>query len=170
MSLSQWRVANLPPQIKFALHLGQKLLNIVRLTNILTFVDGQNPMKALQRIIYVDDEDYIRELVQLALEDDFQINAFGGGTELLQALPMELPDLLLLDVVMPVMDGPTILQTLRQQPDFSAIPAIFMTGETRPEKVQMLLDTGAIGVLAKPVDITTLADEIRALWAKAQLS
>ncbi len=127
-------------------------------------------MKALQRIIYVDDEDYIRELVQLALEDDFQINAFGGGAQLLQALPVELPDLLLLDVVMPVMDGPTTLQTLRQQPDFSAIPAIFMTGETRLEKVQMLLDTGAIGVLAKPVDITTLADEIRALWAKAQFS
>lgn len=126
-------------------------------------------MKALQRIIYIDDEEYIRELVQIALEDDFQINVFNGGVELLQALPVALPDLLLLDVVMPSMDGISTLQTLRQQADFTAIPAIFMTAETRPEKVQQLLDAGAIGVLSKPIDITTLADEIQALWNKSQL-
>lgn len=127
-------------------------------------------MKPLQRIIYVDDDKNISELVLLALNNHFQVDLFYGGTELIQALPVELPDLLLLDVVMPVMDGPTTLQALRQKPEFSAIPAIFVTGETRPDRVQKLLDAGAIGVVSKPINIIGLADEIRALWERAQVT
>lgn len=125
-------------------------------------------MKSLQHIVCVDDEEYIRDLVLIALEDDFRVNTFSSGLALMQAPPESLPDLLLLDVVMPVMDGPATLQALRRHAEFTNIPAIFMTAETRPENVQMLLNAGAIGVLSKPIDITTLGDDIQVLWAKAQ--
>lgn len=121
-------------------------------------------MKPLQRIIYVDDEEYLRELVVLALEDNFQISTFSSGVELMQAMPMPLPDLLLLDAVLPQMDGPAILKALCGYAGFADIPVIFMTAETRPEEFRRLLHEGALGILAKPIDITSLADEIQVLW------
>jgi len=126
-------------------------------------------MKPLQHIVYIDDEEFISELVRIALADiaGFQLSMFSNVHELLQAPPAVAPDLLLLDVMMPDPDGPASLRLLRQRADYATTPAMFVTAETRPAAVQALLDIGAIGVLAKPVDITTLGDEVRALWAKS---
>jgi CheY-like chemotaxis protein len=125
-------------------------------------------MKTLERIIYVDDEDDIREVAQIALEavGGFALQVFDRAEALLAASP-EPPDLLLLDVMMPGMDGPALLRALRQRPDFAGVPAIFMTAKVQPAEISALLAAGAIGVVAKPFDPMTLADEIRRLWDAA---
>jgi len=123
----------------------------------------------LEHIVYVDDEEDIREVALIALEDigGFTVKAFGSGPALLKALPPA-PDLVLLDVMMPVMDGPALLRELRRQPGYDKTPAIFMTAKVQPSEVQALLAEGAIGVVAKPFDPVQLAAEIRRLWEKAK--
>ena len=123
----------------------------------------------LENIIYVDDEEDIREVALIALEDigGFSVKAFASAMALLQALPPP-PDLILLDVMMPGMDGPALLRELRKKPGFASIPAIFMTAKVQPSEVQALLAEGAIGVVAKPFDPMGLAPEIVKLWEKAK--
>ena len=123
----------------------------------------------LENIIYVDDEEDIREVALIALEDigGFVVKAFASAMALLQALPPP-PDLILLDVMMPGMDGPALLRELRKKPGFASIPAIFMTAKVQPSEVQALLADGAIGVVAKPFDPMTLAGEIIKLWERAK--
>lgn len=124
-------------------------------------------MSALESIIYVDDEDDIREVALIALEDigGFQVKAFSSGQALLAALPPP-PDLILLDVMMPGLDGPALLRELRRRPGFAAVPTLFMTAKVQPSEVQALLNEGAIGVVAKPFDPVNLAEEILRLWSK----
>jgi CheY-like chemotaxis protein len=123
----------------------------------------------LENIIYVDDEEDIREVALIALEDigGFSVKAFASAMALLQALPPP-PDLILLDVMMPGMDGPALLRELRKKPGFASIPAIFMTAKVQPSEVQALLAEGAVGVVAKPFDPMSLAPEIVRLWEKAK--
>jgi two-component system OmpR family response regulator len=84
----------------------------------------------------------------------------GGITK----APAFSPDLLLLDVMMPTMDGPELLQELRKLPQFTQTPVIFMTAKAQPEEVQQFMELGAIDVITKPFDPMTLADQIRAIW------
>jgi two-component system OmpR family response regulator len=125
-------------------------------------------MKTLERVIYVDDEDDIREVALIALEDvgGLSVEAFSSGAALLAAGPVP-PDLILLDVMMPAMDGPAVLRALRQLPGFATVPAIFMTAKVHPLEINALLAEGAIGVVSKPFDPMQLADEIRRLHDKA---
>lgn len=127
-------------------------------------------MATLEMIVYVDDEDDIREVALLALEDvgGFQVRSFNGARQLLAALPQAVPDLLLLDVMMPGMDGPALLAELRKRPEYRQVPAIFMTAKVQPSEVNALLACGAIDVVAKPFDPMQLADVIRGIYeAKA---
>lgn len=127
------------------------------------------PRNPLQTILYVEDENDIREIAMIALEDvgGMKVYAFANGPATLLAAPQPPPDLLLLDVMMPGMDGPTLLASLRQQPGYGPVPAIFMTAKVQPSEVGALLSTGAVGVIAKPFDPMTLADEIRRIHAEA---
>jgi CheY-like chemotaxis protein len=74
------------------------------------------------------------------------------------------PDLLLLDVMMPEMDGPTTLKALRQIPGTLPTPVIFMTAKVQPAEVEELRTLGALDVIAKPFDPMTLADQIKKIW------
>lgn len=118
---------------------------------------------SVEYIVYVDDEDDIREVALLALEDvgGFRVLPYATGRALLDNLPA-IPDLLLLDVMMPGMDGPALLAALREQPGWACVPAIFMTAKVQSAEINALLAAGAVGVIAKPFDPMTLADQVRA--------
>lgn len=116
------------------------------------------------RILYVDDEEDIREVAVLALELEpaFAVRACSSGEEALAAVPGWRPSLILLDVMMPRMDGPATLTKLRQLPELAFTPVVFITARTQAAERERLLALGAAGVIAKPFDPMTLADSVRA--------
>lgn len=122
------------------------------------------------RILYVDDEPDIREVACLSLEldPDFEVRSCGSGAEALALLEQGtwLPDLVLLDVMMPGMDGPTTFGELRARPALAAIPVVFITARTQSYEVERFLKLGAIGVIAKPFDPMELAADARRLAGK----
>ena len=125
-------------------------------------------MKPLERIMFVDDDADIRTVGLIALETvgGFAVRPCASGQEALQNVGAFEPDLILLDVMMPEMDGPATLQALRAMPEAAEIPVVFFTAKTQRGDVEQLSDLGALGVLAKPFDPMTLASEISALWGK----
>jgi len=124
-------------------------------------------MPQLKKILYVEDDESIAEVVMMTLEDfgDFQVQHCPSGQEAVDAFSVFKPDLVLLDVMMPGMDGPTALQHIRKLPGGSSIPVIFMTAKAQVHQQQEYLDLGALGVIVKPFDPTTLCDQLRQLYA-----
>lgn len=115
-----------------------------------------------RRILIVDDEDDIREIAQLSLEISgrWEVVAAACGSEALCVAAETRPAAILLDVMMPGLDGPTTLGRLRQNPVTADIPVIFLTAKAQSGERRQLLDLGARGVIAKPFDPMTLGQEI----------
>ncbi len=122
----------------------------------------------LTRILYVEDQADIQVIARMALvkRGGFEMRICSSGLEALAAASEFAPDLLLLDVMMPGMDGPATLQGLRALPGTATTPAIFLTAKAEPQVNAQLMALGAIGVLLKPFDAMKLADAVRALWAQ----
>jgi CheY-like chemotaxis protein len=115
------------------------------------------------RILHVDDEPDIREIVDmsLGLNPDFEVRACSSGAEAIAAAAEWSPCLILLDVMMPGMDGPTTLTQLRKNPQTSAIPVVFMTARAQTKEVEHFIALGAQGVISKPFDPMTLAFQVQ---------
>ena len=115
------------------------------------------------RIIYVDDEPDIREIAALALEIDpnFEVMTCPSGTAALELAPRWQPHLILLDCVMPGMDGPETLKRMRQMPDLGDTPVAFVTARIQSHEVAHLFSLGATGVVPKPFDALTLAATVK---------
>lgn len=115
------------------------------------------------RILYIDDEADIREIAQMALELDsaFAVRTSASGREGIAAARDWAPALILLDVMMPELDGPAVLGLLRGDPATSKIPIVFITARTQAQEVAHLQALGARGVIAKPFDPMTLAGQVR---------
>ena len=122
----------------------------------------------IKTILYAEDESDIRSIAQIALEDigGFEVRYCINGHDLLQVAQGFIPDLLLLDVMMPEMDGPTALLELRKMPSFLTIPVIFMTAKIQANEIDEYKALGAIEVIAKPFDPLILAATIKTAWAK----
>ena len=120
----------------------------------------------MARLLHVDDECDIQEVVKMSLElvGDFEVELAVSGAEGLAKAGSLLPDLILLDVMMPGMDGPATLRALREQPRTSGIPVIFMTAKVQSHEIAQYLALGALGVIAKPFDPMSLPDQVRRLW------
>ncbi len=120
----------------------------------------------LRSVVYVDDEPDIREVVQLSLEltEGLQVQTCESGEQALQMVPQLRPDLVLLDVMMPVMDGPATLQRLRGIDGLVDLPVIFMTAIAMPQEVARFLELGAVAVIAKPFDPMQLGNQVLAIW------
>ncbi|HJM51929.1 MAG TPA: response regulator [Alphaproteobacteria bacterium] len=124
--------------------------------------------ETLERILFVEDEPDIQQVARMALElaGGFTVEVCSSGPEALERAPGFAPQLFLLDVMMPGMDGPTTLAELRQLPQLAATPVIFMTAKVQPAEVAQYRELGAIDVIAKPFDPMKLADTIREMWAR----
>lgn len=123
----------------------------------------------MQRILYVEDEPDIQAVAKLALEQvgRFTLEVCSSGREALDKAEKFAPQLMLLDVMMPEMDGPTTLKLLRGIAGLEDIPAIFMTARVQPHELQEYIDMGAIDVVAKPFDPMMLSNQIREIWERA---
>ena len=123
-------------------------------------------MKDLSRILMVEDEPDIQAVARIALEavGGFRVEMCSSGKEALEKVVPYGPDLILMDVMMPGLDGPTTLQALRADPAKAEFPVIFMTAKVQPHEVSRFKDIGALGVIAKPFDPMTLASTVRTLW------
>ena len=114
------------------------------------------------KLLYVEDEADIREVAEFALEDEgVDIVFCASGEEAIEKSVDFQPEVILLDVMMPGMDGPTTLQNLRTIPGLQTTPVIFLTAKVQPNEIQNFIALGAIDVIPKPFDPMTLAEKIR---------
>jgi diguanylate cyclase (GGDEF)-like protein len=122
----------------------------------------------LQRILIVEDEPDIQAIAKLALEavGGFTVQVCSSGSEALKIAPQFAPDLILLDVMMPGMNGLMALQALRAIPETQTTPVIFITAKVQPQEVAQYRDLGALDVIPKPFDPMTLASTISASWER----
>ena len=121
--------------------------------------------RTLKTLMYVDDDADIREIVEmsLGLDGDLRVLSSDGGERALVKMRVEKPDLVVLDVMMPNMDGPTMLKRMRADPDLRHIPVIFMTAKSNADETARLRES-AIGLIAKPFDPMALGKQVKALW------
>ena len=124
------------------------------------------------KVIHVEDDDDIRELVGLSLDatGDFELLSFASGVDALRAVEVFGPDLLLLDMMMPNMNGVETLEAIRKMEDYSKIPAIFLTARASVDQNEELLDAGALDVIVKPFDPLELGREVKQLLSGASVS
>ncbi|CAA9532043.1 MAG: Two-component transcriptional response regulator, LuxR family [uncultured Sphingosinicella sp.] len=116
------------------------------------------------RILYVDDEADIREIACLCLEldPDLEVRSCASGAEALDVAREWRPALILLDVMMPGMDGPETFRRLQAQDATGHVPVVFITARTQAKEVEAFKAMGAVGVIAKPFEPMTLAAAVRA--------
>jgi len=126
--------------------------------------------KKLLSILMIEDEPDIQTIAKLALESigDFSVEVCSSGQEALDRVVGINPDLILLDVMMPGMDGPTTLKALKKIPDIVDTPVVFMTAKVQPTEVQQYKELGAVDVIPKPFDPMKLADNLKTIWEKQQ--
>lgn len=122
------------------------------------------------KVLLIDDEDDIRKVAELSLRavGKFETCVATGGREGMEIARSEQPDLILMDMMMPELDGLGTLAELRQDPALAGIPVIFMTAKVQESEVEHYLSEGAIGVIKKPFDPMLLASEVRRLFEAAQ--
>lgn len=124
-------------------------------------------MSVLQRILLVEDDADIQTVVKLVLEimGGFEVKVCASGEQAVRDAEAFAPDLILMDVMMPGMDGPDTLEALRAVPALSAVPVVFMTAKVQPDEIKHLKWLGARDVIAKPFDPMNLVNQIRQCWA-----
>ena len=120
----------------------------------------------LKRIMHVEDDPSIQAVAKVALEvvGGFTVETCSGGEEALKNFHSFQPQLILLDVMMPGMDGPQTLLKLRERIDLERIPVTFMTAKVQPGEIEHLRKLGARDVIVKPFDPMQLAGQIRSIW------
>jgi two-component system, OmpR family, alkaline phosphatase synthesis response regulator PhoP len=115
-----------------------------------------------RRLLVIDDEDDIREVAQLSLEmtTGWEIITASSGAEGIAAANRDRPDAILLDVMMPEMDGPTTFRRLRDDPATAHIPVVLLTAKAQGSDRSRFLELGVNGVLTKPFDPLTLGTDV----------
>ncbi len=123
-------------------------------------------MSELRHILYVEDDPDIREVAEMALSavGGFRVTPCESGIAALEALRAEHPDIVLLDVMMPGMDGPTTLEAIRSDPATAHLPVVFVTAKIQRHEVEEYTALGAVDVIAKPFDPMTLSSQVQAIW------
>lgn len=127
-------------------------------------------IKALDRILYVDDDVDIQAITLMVLESisGFTVEVCSSGAEALAKAVAFNPDLVVLDVMMPGMDGIETFSALKKFPELKNTPVAFVTAKVQPQEVQAYLQLGVVAVVAKPFDPMTLSDQLREIWRKSQ--
>lgn len=123
----------------------------------------------IQKILMVDDDPSILMIAKISLTKvgQWTVQVVDSGRKALELLDSFKPDVILLDVMMPGMDGPTTFKKLQENEALMATPVIFMTAKVQKNEVESYCNLGAVGVISKPFDPMTLPTEIRAIVAGA---
>jgi two-component system OmpR family response regulator len=119
-----------------------------------------------KKVLFVDDDPGIRRVAELSLSKigKYDVLLAKSGREALDLLQTERPDVILLDVMMPGMEGPAVLQELLDNPDLASIPVIFLTAKVQKHEIEHFLKLGAIGVISKPFEPSQLSNDVKALY------
>lgn len=124
-------------------------------------------MSELRRILHVEDDPSIQAVAKVALEavGGFTVLTCSCGQDALDQIQVFAPDFILLDVMMPGMDGPQTLKNLQKIADLSQVPVAFMTAKVQPDEIAHYRSLGARDVIIKPFDPMQLAAEVRRIWS-----
>ena len=122
----------------------------------------------LKTIMLVEDDPDIQLITRLSLEvgGGYEVRVCASGAEAVRSAAAYAPDLILLDMMMPGMDGLATMGALRKLPETAATPMVFFTANTQDQVRQDLLRRGALGVIIKPIEPNALVEQIRALWQR----
>ena len=122
----------------------------------------------LNRVLHVDDDEDIRTVTKIALEvvGGFTVLQCGSGHEALARAEAFAPDIILLDVMMPGIDGEQTFHRLREIPSLRDLPIVFATAKVHEQSMTQLVAIGAAGIVAKPFDPLALPDTLRSIWSR----
>lgn len=120
-------------------------------------------MSDTYRVLYVEDEPYIRTVARVALEGvgGFDVEVAASGREGIEKARVFEPDVILLDEMMPGMDGLATFRALREDPQTASIPVVFVTAKVQPHEILEYKRLGAVAVIPKPFDPFALPSDVR---------
>ncbi|HET7671661.1 MAG TPA: response regulator [Burkholderiales bacterium] len=126
------------------------------------------PDKPLNKICYVEDDEDIQRIVRMSLErvGKMTVEIVTDPMVAIGVMQNFKPDLVMLDWMMPGMDGPTLFRKMKQDPQTSALPVVFITAKAQQRDMDELMALGAAGTISKPFSPKDLPDQLRAIWAK----
>jgi CheY-like chemotaxis protein len=126
------------------------------------------PSRPLNRICYVEDDEDIQRIVRMSLEriGKMTVAIVGDPTTAIDAMTAFGPDLVLLDWMMPRMDGPTVFRAMKERPETRSLPVVFITAKASQGELDEVVALGAVGAISKPFSPKDLPDQLRAIWAK----
>jgi two-component system OmpR family response regulator len=126
------------------------------------------PATPLNRICYVEDDEDIQRIVRMSLErvGKMTVEVVGDPTLAIEAILSFKPDMVMLDWMMPKMDGPTLFRQMQLRPETSALPVVFITAKASQSDLDELLRMGAVGAISKPFSPKDLPEQLRAIWAR----
>ncbi|MFI0435416.1 MAG: response regulator [Parachlamydiaceae bacterium] len=126
--------------------------------------------KELKKILYVDDEEDIHVIVRFCLEElpNLELRSVYSGEEAIKTAIEFQPDLILLDVMMPNMDGISTFQALKLMPSFAHVPIVFLTAKAQKNEIEEYFKYGAIDVILKPFDTNTFTQNVQSIWRRYQ--
>jgi CheY-like chemotaxis protein len=125
------------------------------------------PARPLNRICYVEDDEDIQRIVRMSLErvGKMTVAVVTDPTQAMATITEFRPDLVMLDWMMPVLDGPTLFRQMKERPETSALPVVFITARASQTDLAELKTLGAAGTISKPFSPKDLPDQLRAIWA-----
>jgi CheY-like chemotaxis protein len=126
------------------------------------------PSRPLTKICYVEDDEDIQRIVRLSLErvGKMTVEVVGDPMVAIDVMKNFVPDLVLLDWMMPGMDGPTLFRAMKEEPETKALPVVFITAKANQVELDELAAMGAAGAVSKPFSPKDLPDQLRAIWEK----
>ena len=126
------------------------------------------PERPLQRICYVEGDEDIQRIVRMSLErvGRMTVEIVGDPLKALDAMTAFKPDLVMLDWMMPGMDGPTLFREMKRRPETTSLPVVFITAKASPRELEELKAMGALGAISKPFAPKDLPEQLRELWKK----
>jgi CheY-like chemotaxis protein len=124
------------------------------------------PAQPLNRICYVEDDEDIQKIVRLTLErvGKMTVEVVGDPLQAIEAIKAFKPELVMLDWMMPGMDGPTLFRKMKEVPEVSGLPVVFITAKASQRELDELRALGAAGTISKPFSPRDLPDQLRAIW------
>ena len=124
------------------------------------------PDTPLNKVCYVEDDEDIQRIVRMSLEriGKMQVEIVADPTAAIDAILAFQPDLVLLDWMMPVLDGPALFRQMRARPELRGMPVVFITAKASQRELDELRKMGAAGVLSKPFSPKDLPEQLRAIW------